>query len=45
MTVFPRQHFQYLLHCWQWRVYVNTTERRNSCISVAAVVRWTRHIL
>jgi len=45
MTVFPCQRFQYLLRCWQWRVYVNTTKRRDSCISMASVVRRTRHIL
>jgi hypothetical protein len=45
MTVFPCQRFQYLFHCWHWRVYVSTTERRNSCISMVAVVRGTYHIL
>lgn len=46
MIVFPCQRFQYfVLHCWQWRLYVSTREQRNSCISVVAVVRWMRHIL
>ena len=45
VTVFPCQRLQYLLHCWQWSVYVNTTKQRNSCIFMKAVVRRTRHIL
>jgi hypothetical protein len=45
MTVFPCQRFQYLLHCWHWRVNVSTTERRISCISMVAVLMRKHHIL
>lgn len=41
IAVRPRKHFQCLLHCWQWSVFINNT--KGTYVSRATVVTWMPH--